>query len=76
MLTQEQLEDDILYHKYLYYEKSNPIISDYNYDLLEKELKKRFPESKILSDAKYNECPREFWSKFEKRYKEELKFLC
>ena len=70
-LTQEQLEDEILYHKYLYYKKAEPIISDYNYDQLEKELKRIAPDSKLLSEAIYNECPPELWSKYEERYRKE-----
>jgi len=31
----EQLQKDLLLHKYLYYVKSNPIITDYEYDILE-----------------------------------------
>lgn len=67
-LNQKQLEDIICYHKYLYYVKSEPIVSDFDYDNIEKQLKERFPESKILSDAKYNECPKELWDKYEARY--------
>lgn len=67
-LNKKQLEDIICYHKYLYYVKSEPMISDYEYDMLEKQLKERFPKSKILSEAKYNECPQELWEEYEKRY--------
>jgi NAD-dependent DNA ligase len=63
MKSKAELEDLIRYHRYLYYEKSEPIISDYEFDLLEKELKKRFPDSVVLGEV---ECPREFWAKYEK----------
>ena len=30
------IEDQCMVHRYLYYVKSNPIISDYEYDMLER----------------------------------------
>ncbi len=63
-LSQSQLEDEICYHKYLYYELAAPILSDYDYDKLESELKKRFPDSKVND---YIECPRELWNKYKER---------
>lgn len=46
----EQLTDDLNYHNYLYYQASNPKISDYEFDQLLKELEKlenEFPEFKL-----------------------------
>lgn len=65
-LSQLQLEDIILYHKYLYYVKADPMISDYQYDQIEEKLCIICPNSKILTDI--TECPREFHDKYEKRY--------
>lgn len=31
------LETDLLFHKYRYYELNDPVITDYEYDMLEKE---------------------------------------
>lgn len=45
----EELRKEIEKHRTLYYEKNSPIISDYEYDLLEKELKEleeTYPEFK------------------------------
>lgn len=38
------LLDTILIHRYLYYVLNQPIISDFEYDILEKEAKKIYPE--------------------------------
>ncbi len=65
--TQKQAEDILMYHKYLYYEKADPMISDYEYDQLELKFKKEFPNSALIQDS--IECPRELWPEFEKRYK-------
>jgi DNA ligase (NAD+) len=43
----DKLVDDLNYHNYLYYVKSQPVISDYEYDLLFhylEDLEKKFPE--------------------------------
>lgn len=32
-----QIEKNIMAHRYLYYVKNQPVISDYEYDMLEKE---------------------------------------
>lgn len=65
-LNQQQLEDVICYHKFLYYEKAvDTMISDFEYDQLERELKDRFPDSVVLT---YTECPRELWPKYLDRY--------
>ena len=52
----EKLGKELLKHKYLYYVKSAPIISDYDYDMMErkytkmaKELTER-PEVSLISD--------------------------
>lgn len=36
----EQIQKDLLKHKYLYYVKSSPVISDYDYDMMENESRK------------------------------------
>jgi NAD-dependent DNA ligase len=36
----DQIQRDLLKHKYLYYVKSAPIISDYEYDMMENESRK------------------------------------
>jgi NAD-dependent DNA ligase len=64
-LTQLQLEDEIIYHKYRYYVEADPLIGDYEYDLLEKELKNRFPKSKVLDMI---EPPKELWPKYRWKY--------
>jgi NAD-dependent DNA ligase len=68
-LTQKQLEDIIRYHRYLYYEKSKPIISDYNFDQLCLRLEKEFPKSKVINEI---ECPRELHAHYEQRYMHHL----
>ena len=40
MLEFENLQKELLKHKYLYYVKAAPIISDYNYDMLEEKSRK------------------------------------
>ena len=64
-MSQSQLEDIIRYHRYLYYEKSDPMISDYDFDKLYDRFGKDFPDSEVLTET---ECPRKFWPKYEKRY--------
>lgn len=36
----EDIQKDLLKHKYLYYVKSAPVISDYDYDMMENESRK------------------------------------
>jgi len=67
----KSLENIILYHKYLYYH-GKAIISDYEYDQLEKELEKLYPESKVITE--YNECPRELYEKYERIYQKYGKY--
>lgn len=67
MTVLSKLEDTIAFHKYLYYNKSAPIISDYEYDLLEKQLLKENPNSVIFS-SQFIECPEYLWEEYEKRY--------
>ncbi len=69
-LTQAQLEDIILYHKYLYYH-GKAMIDDYTYDQIEKQLREIAPDSKVLTE--YLECPRELYEKYEARYQRYLK---
>lgn len=64
-VTQSQLEDIICYHKYLYYIAGEPMISDFQYDILEKELKERFPNSLVLT---YVELPDNLIAKYGKRF--------
>lgn len=42
---QQRLEDKIMVHRYLYYVLCDPIISDYEYDLLDREATTLLPES-------------------------------
>ncbi len=39
------LEDLVMAHRYLYYVKSSPTISDYEFDQLEKQARDTLPES-------------------------------
>lgn len=64
-LNQKQLETEVLYHKYLYYERAQPMITDYEFDNLEQELRDRFPNSKVLD---YIDCPQKYWKRFNKRF--------
>lgn len=43
-MTPEQYEHEILVHRYLYYVEAQPIISDYEYDMLEREALPFLPE--------------------------------
>ena len=72
--TQKAAEDIYLYHLFLYYEKGCPMLSDYEFDQLQNQFQKMFPDSKIfnkengtLTTSSY----RDRVVKFEKRY---LKF--
>lgn len=52
------LENTILAHRYLYYVKSTPVISDYEYDILEKEAIKEIPDLNTISsdlESSYSE---------------------
>lgn len=50
-MNQKSAEDEILYHRFLYYVKSAPILSDYQYDKLEKKYLDLFPDSNILNSV-------------------------
>jgi DNA ligase (NAD+) len=41
----EQLLQEVMEHRYRYYVLNNPIISDYEYDILENKAKKYAPET-------------------------------
>lgn len=42
------LELEVLAHRYLYYVKNSPVISDYEYDHLEAHAKREAPEDSII----------------------------
>lgn len=44
-VTPAQLEHEVLVHRYLYYIEAQPIISDFEYDILEREAREVLPES-------------------------------
>ncbi len=50
-MNQIDAENEILYHRYLYYVKCDPILSDYEYDRLEKKYLDKYPESDILKSV-------------------------
>jgi NAD-dependent DNA ligase len=41
----DDLESLVMAHRYLYYVKSSPVISDYEFDKLESKARKELPES-------------------------------
>ena len=45
------IEDQCLVHRYLYYVKGRPIISDYEYDMLEKKAILTAPENHPIHSA-------------------------
>ena len=45
------IEDVILKHRYLYYVKNNPIVSDYEYDLMEAAALLLLPKDSIIQTA-------------------------
>lgn len=47
----------ILAHRYLYHSVSKPIISDYEYDMMERRALKLFPESEILNSVGSSKTP-------------------
>lgn len=49
----------ILAHRYLYHSVGKPIISDYEYDMMERRALKLFPESEILNSVGSSNQPRE-----------------
>jgi len=70
-LTQKQLEDVILYHKFLYYEIGNPMIEDKDYDNLHSSLEERFPDSFLLTSPGF---PIEYYIQYNTRHNRRLKF--
>jgi hypothetical protein len=54
----QELEDSILCHKYLYYVVADPVISNYEYDKLERKARKILPKNspalKIGSDRVFD----------------------
>lgn len=46
----DKIQRDLLKHKYLYYVKSAPIISDYDYDMMENESRKLAKELGFRAD--------------------------
>lgn len=56
------LTDDLLMHKFFYYEKNAPIISDYQYDLKEKDWQRLGTEIGLVME----EYP--FWVDFDRRH--------
>lgn len=52
----EQLTIDLFCHKYLYYELNQPIISDYDYDMLERKWAKLGQELGLLSEDDTMPC--------------------
>ena len=45
MTESDRLERQVLAHRYLYYVKAEPIISDYEYDLIERRAREVCPPS-------------------------------
>lgn len=43
MNLSQAIEDSILVHRYLYYVECSPIISDYEYDVIERDARNRLP---------------------------------
>jgi len=69
----KQLEDEIFYHKYLYYEKAmSTELSDYEYDKLEERLRVLHPSSDVFKAAGLS-CPESLWPKYERRRRSRLK---
>lgn len=62
------LEELICWHKYLYYKRAEPTLTDYEYDMLESKLKAEFPDSPILSEARYIECPHDLWPEYNRQW--------
>ena len=70
-LTQTQLEDVILYHKFLYYESGTPMIEDEDYDKLHNTLMDRFPDSFLAYTPGF---PAEYHLKYYARHQRRLTF--
>ena len=45
------IESLIMAHRYLYYVETSPIISDYEYDMLERRALREYPDSPILNST-------------------------
>lgn len=48
-MTLQQAEEEILYHRYLYYVKGRPVLTDYDYDMMERAYLKEFPDSVVIN---------------------------
>ena len=54
-----KLRDDINYHNYQYYVKNNPVISDYEYDMLLKKLEDLEAQlASFVGSAEFRQCQR------------------
>jgi len=42
------LEIQLLAHRYLYYVLQRPVLTDYVYDMLERKIRKRLPETSVV----------------------------
>ena len=47
-MNRHKLEHEVLVHRYLYYVEANPIVSDYEYDQIEREARSILPEDNIV----------------------------
>lgn len=63
-----ELEELICWHKYLYYRRSEPYLSDYEYDQLERKLRDEHPDSPVLNAARYIECPHDLWPEYDRQW--------
>jgi len=43
--TPEYLEHEVMVHRYLYYVEAQPIISDFEYDVIERQAREVLPET-------------------------------
>lgn len=43
--TPKQIEHEIMVHRYLYYIEAEPVISDFEYDMLERKAREILPDS-------------------------------
>jgi NAD-dependent DNA ligase len=50
MSIDKAIEDSILVHRYLYYVECNPIISDFEYDVVERDARDRLPPESPVHD--------------------------
>lgn len=60
-------ELEVLEHRFLYYVKGRPVLSDWDYDILEKKYLKMFPNSSVLNSVGSDSAssyPKEIVEKF------------